>query len=826
MINETDTWTNNAAVPHYVDITDFDFHLGRTGNPITPFVVQVNMDNNFTVMAVGETRTPADYAVGSNTFPFSSTPTRILVAPGATIATGFMEANPDGSGVASFSMVTLDVNGDEIWFTGGPAAGHSGSIMVGQSPMVGQFSFTGITWSYRFNITICPEDVSTYTGAPQGSVFFNVNTNIDGDDANIGDGICANANGLCSVRAAIQEGNAGSSPMTILFSATGGMQINNLLPEINRSVLIDGFSAPDYLSALPTVHLRGAGFNMLTIRGVQSATVRGMNLSALSLGGFDNYGLSVYSSSNVNIHDNVVNNRARAIHANGVYDLTIIDNDFRDCGDDFRDGAIFLRHVLEDAIPGGMKIHSNQYGGINTSPQSLFQVHYCRDVVVSDGTLPNTNIEMKSQEQFWYPIRFYKTLNSTVTGLDLSGSGGSMKGIGVRSLESNDINIVDCKIGFRRTAVDINGGQGIKINNCDFSDSGLNTDQGTVTIHNFTVSSPSDLLIDETIFAQVDLPVDNYISLFSCDGISITGLANAGNIRLDGVLDNYYPISMNLSSNITVQGLEFTYDSPVYHQAKAIWMENGCSTVEITENSFTGWAAAVHAESSADTKFDCNRLVRNRNGLLVDNNSTFTSLSNNNFGCNAIAVHQRGGSAISTANNYWGHETGSSSAGGYGDWMIGPVDATSYNNLQNTCAATISALMCSGEICNNGIDDDMDGLVDCDDAVCSTDPNCQGPVANADDTRSSLAGNEKSASLEKSELFTVYPNPSKGQFTLKCALPCNSFVIYDVLGNQVRSGQLEGLSELPIDLTGVQNGSYLVQVSSNDQIHVVRLIKN
>lgn len=824
IINETDTWTNTASMPRYVDITDFEFHLGRTGNPITPFIVQRNFDNNFTVLAVGETRTTADYSVGSNSFPFASTPTRILVAPGATIATGFLEANPNGSGVASFSMVTLDTNGDEIWFTGGPGTNHSGSVTVGQAPMVGQWSFTGITWSYKFNISICPEDISSYSGGIAGGVFYNVNTTNDGDDINPGDGICANAAGLCSFRAAVQEGNAGSDPMNILFSASGGLQIDSQLPDINQSVFIDGFSAPDYAFALPTIQLRGAGFNMITIRNAQTATVRGMNLSSLSTGGFDSFGLSVYASRDVNIHDNVIRNRTRAIHANGVYDLTIIDNDLRDCGDDFRDGAVFLRHVLEDNLPGGMKVRSNLYGGVNTSPQSLFQVHYCRDVVISDGTVPNTNIEVTDQESFWYPIRFYKTINATVSNLDLSGGSMGMNGIGIRALESQDISVLNCKIAFRRTALDIDGGSRILVNNCDFSDSGLNTDQGTVTIRNFSVNDPGDLSIAETVFAEVDMQVDNYVSLFSSNGISITGLAQAGNIQFDGVLNNYYPISMNLCDDITVRGLQFSYSSPSYHQAKAIWMENGCSNVRITENRFEGWAAAIHSESATNSQLECNMLTGNRNGVLIDNNSTFSSIANNNFGCNAIAIHQRGSQQIVTNDNWWGDETGSSSAGGTGDWMIGNVDVSAFSIAQNTCAEIISVAACAGEICNNGIDDDMDGLVDCDDGGCANDPDCMGPIVNRGPQGASME--KSSMEIQKVPMVTVYPNPSHGQFSLRCSLPCNSYLVYDVLGNEIMSGRLDGVTEMAIDLSGMENGSYLVQVSSNDRIEVVRLIKN
>src|SRR6185312_3209246 len=59
--------------------------------------------------------------------------------------------------------------------------------------------------------------------AVTGPGIFVVNVGTDGGDANPGDGACADAGGKCSLRAAIEEGNALSgatrlSPHTITFS--------------------------------------------------------------------------------------------------------------------------------------------------------------------------------------------------------------------------------------------------------------------------------------------------------------------------------------------------------------------------------------------------------------------------------------------------------------------------------------------------------------------------------------------------------------------------------------------------------------------------------
>lgn len=250
----------------------------------------------------------------------------------------------------------------------------------------------------------------------------------------------------------------------------------------------------------------------------------------------------------------------------------------------------------------------------------------------------------------------------------------------------------------------------------------------------------------------------------------------------------------------------------------------------MSNNSFDGWAAAVHVEDGIDTEFQCNRVTRNRNGLLVDNNSTFSVFADNNFGCNAIGVHQRGTSNIITSNNYWGDQTGSSSVSGTGDWMIGSVDVTNFAAVQNLCAPVISVLTCAGEICNNGIDDDLDGLTDCADGGCSTDPSCVGPAIDMPEVisepESFVSEHREVDTFSKVDLITIYPNPSNGPFTIRCNMPCTSYIIYDVLGSIIQSGELRGIEKLSLDLGRHENGSYLIQVSSADQVVVKRLIKN
>ena len=78
---------------------------------------------------------------------------------------------------------------------------------------------------------------------------FTVNVTGDGQDANVGDGVCQTSiAGHCSLRAAIEEANANAGKDTINFNIPGAgvhtISPNSALPEITAPVIIDGYSQP------------------------------------------------------------------------------------------------------------------------------------------------------------------------------------------------------------------------------------------------------------------------------------------------------------------------------------------------------------------------------------------------------------------------------------------------------------------------------------------------------------------------------------------------------------------------------------------------------
>ena len=157
VINETDTYTNTTDEPQTLTVTDFTFYADRRADPVTPFLVRVLGDDDFTVLAVGTTRTQADYAPGENVLPFVADGTAdITLQPGETIASGFLDAADNGSGGGAGSVIPYDDQGaaDEIWYSGGPNGSESARVAVGAAPTAGGRVITTLMRTYRFALLL------------------------------------------------------------------------------------------------------------------------------------------------------------------------------------------------------------------------------------------------------------------------------------------------------------------------------------------------------------------------------------------------------------------------------------------------------------------------------------------------------------------------------------------------------------------------------------------------------------------------------------------------------------------------------------------------
>lgn len=139
-----------------------------------------------------------------------------------------------------------------------------------------------------------------------------VNTTDDTEDADLNDTICADANGNCSLRAAIRNANKTFNKDTIAFDLSGAAPFVflislDVLPPMQRPVILDGRTQTGYTNA-PLIEidgtLLGTGFQGIQFTG----SAGGSELYGLSIGGFQEQDVSPFNLGFgvlVNFIDNV-----------------------------------------------------------------------------------------------------------------------------------------------------------------------------------------------------------------------------------------------------------------------------------------------------------------------------------------------------------------------------------------------------------------------------------------------------------------------------------------------------------------------------------------
>ena len=127
---------------------------------------------------------------------------------------------------------------------------------------------------------------------------FTVDSTGDGADSSTSDGACDDGNGNCTLRASIQQANAGNKAVikfNISGSGTRTIQPSSALPAITRPVFINGFSQTGASESNLLIELDGAsagtGVSGLTLCG-EGSFVRG-----LAVNSFDGNGIVVQGSS-------------------------------------------------------------------------------------------------------------------------------------------------------------------------------------------------------------------------------------------------------------------------------------------------------------------------------------------------------------------------------------------------------------------------------------------------------------------------------------------------------------------------------------------------
>ena len=341
-----------------------------------------------------------------------------------------------------------------------------------------------------------------------GGTTFTVTVTSDGGDANVGNGICADSNGDCTLRAAIEEADATTATDTIAFHIPGSgphtIQPGSELPVINETVIIDGSTEPDF-SGTPIIELdgtnAGAGAEGLDIDAANSI-IRGLVINR-----FDDDGIDIDSGpTGILIQGNYIGTNITGTVALGN------SNDGIDIDGS---GSHTIGGTAADA---GNVISGNGGHGIKLADDAT-------DSNVIQGNLIGTDVNGTVDLGNSYKGIFIKngdnnTIGGTATGAGNLISGNGHDGIELEAGASGNV-VQGNKIGtdINGTADLGNGDRGIELD-----DAPDNTIGGTATGAGNLISGNSDDgigLKDPT--STGNLIQGNYI------GTNITGTAALGN---------------------------------------------------------------------------------------------------------------------------------------------------------------------------------------------------------------------------------------------------------------------------------------------------------
>ncbi|HEX8999259.1 MAG TPA: choice-of-anchor Q domain-containing protein, partial [Blastocatellia bacterium] len=137
-----------------------------------------------------------------------------------------------------------------------------------------------------------------------------VNNTGDGADATPGNGLCetATGNGICTLRAAIQEANAltSCSPFTINFSVAGTINLGSVLPDLNHpNLTINNGADPTLLTVRRDT---GGNYRIFTIASGRTVTINGLTMRDGDVGASGSGGGIYNSNGTLTLNDCVVSN--------------------------------------------------------------------------------------------------------------------------------------------------------------------------------------------------------------------------------------------------------------------------------------------------------------------------------------------------------------------------------------------------------------------------------------------------------------------------------------------------------------------------------------
>jgi hypothetical protein len=104
--------------------------------------------------------------------------------------------------------------------------------------------------------------------------------------------------------------------------------------------------------------------------------------------------------------------------------------------------------------------------------------------------------------------------------------------------------------------------------------------------------------------------------------------------------------------------------------------------------------------------------------------------------------------------------------------------------------------------------------------ACQLNPLVITPFSVADvfTTGSGIAENQEDQIFGGLETFNMYPNPTSGVVNLFASFEMNKIEVYDMIGRQVKSEVIGGITNYRMNLNGFAHGTYIIKASNAESV--------
>jgi CSLREA domain-containing protein len=255
---------------------------------------------------------------------------------------------------------------------------------------------------------------------------FIVNSTLDTPDENVGDGLCDDGLGNCTLRAAIMEANVTATLNDIHFVVPGvgphRITLTSALPTITSLINIDARTQTDYVIFAPQVMVDGsavAGISGLVLEaGSSQSEIRG-----LSIGGFV-HGIIIRSD------ENIIQECFIGVEADG---LSLLPN---------TESGIYLLSGNENIIGGDINTNRNIISGHTTLNAVGIRIENASDNIIQ-GNYLGTAEDGRTGLGNSYAIRIVGNSANNLIGESFGPLGnlisGNARGISVEGLAAGTV---------------------------------------------------------------------------------------------------------------------------------------------------------------------------------------------------------------------------------------------------------------------------------------------------------------------------------------------------------------------------------------------------